>query len=387
MINWGVVSQACSLGLLKVDSCIGCAFRTWIVLFFVSCLSLAAQEQPTSVTLDARARLFEQLARDAEVFESRNILKQVVKLAKPSVVHIQTRKLVDKNSKRTVEEAGSGFVVLLGEKRLIMTNRHVVFPAVLDGVKVSLEDGRLLTPLDIISDPDSDIALIEVKESHLLVPARMGNSSRMEIGDFVVAIGSPFGLSYSITYGIISAKGRRDLKLGTEGVLIQDFIQTDASINPGNSGGPLVNLRGEVIGVNTAIASNSGGSEGIGFTIPINMAMVVARQLESGGKIAKAYLGVRMDHQFTDDVARKLGLSHARGVRITGVTKGSPANRAGLQANVVVLCYSGTLLEDDDHLANLVSLTPVGREVSLLLLRDSKPIKLKVRVATRITSH
>jgi serine protease Do len=202
-----------------------------------------------------------------------------------------------------------------------------------------------------------------------------------------VAIGSPFGLSYSITYGIVSAKGRRDLKLGTAGVMIQDFMQTDASINPGNSGGPLVSLRGEVIGINTAIASSSGGSEGIGFTIPINMAMVIARRLESGGAIANAYLGIRMDHDFTNTSAKKLGLSHARGVRVTGITKGSPANRAGLQTDDVLLSYSGTMIEDDDHLANLVSLTPIGREVSLLLLRNSKPYKVNVKVATRISGE
>jgi serine protease Do len=169
--------------------------------------------------------------------------------------------------------------------------------------------------------------------------------------------------------------------------MIQDFMQTDASINPGNSGGPLVNLRGEVIGINTAIASSSGGSEGIGFTIPVNMAMVIARRLESGGTIAKAYLGIRMDHDFTDATAVKLGLSHARGVRVTGVTAGSPANRAGLQADDVLLSYSGTMIEDDDHLANLVSLTPIGREVSLLLLRNSKPYKVNVKAATRISGE
>ena len=387
MKKWGGGNLASSLGLPVLISCWGRAATLCVVLSLINFGFVSAQEQPVSVTLNARARLFEQLAKDAAAFDQRNILKQVVRLSKPSVVHIQTRKLVDENSRRTVEEAGSGFAIEIGVKKYILTNRHVVFPAVLDGVKISVEDGRMLTPIKIVSDPSSDVALITVKESHLLIPARVGNSSKMEIGDFVVAIGSPFGLSYSITYGIVSAKGRRDLKLGTDGVMIQDFMQTDASINPGNSGGPLVNLRGEVIGINTAIASSSGGSEGIGFTIPVNMAMVIARRLESGGTIAKAYLGIRMDHNFTDATAVKLGLSHARGVRVTGITDGSPANRAGLQTDDVLLSYSGTMIEDDDHLANLVSLTPIGREVSLLLLRNSKPYKVNVKAATRISGE
>ena len=336
-----------------------------------------------SVALDARERLFEQLAVDAAQFDARTILKKVVQVSKPSVVHIQSRKIVQSGARRTIEEAGSGFVIALKDKKYIVTNRHVVFPTIADGVKISLESGRTLTVENIISDPSSDIAVITVREGESLVPARIGDSGRMEIGDFVVAIGSPFGLTHSITYGIISAKGRKDLALGTQGVVIQDFIQTDAAINPGNSGGPLVNMRGEVIGVNTAIASSSGGNEGIGFTIPINMAMVVVGQLLDQETVRGAYLGVRMDHDFTDSTALKLGLSHARGVRITGVTKDSPADQAEIVPNDVVLSFNGTLIENDDHLANLVSLTPVGNKISLLLLRNRKPVRVEVQLASR----
>lgn len=345
------------------------------------------QEQPVSVALDARERLFEQLATDAEQFDARNILKKVVRVSKPSVVHIQSRKIVQTGMRRTIEEAGSGFVVELNDQRYILTNRHVVFPTATNGVKVSLEDGRKLTVADIASDPSSDIAVITVREKELLVPAHIGDSGRTEIGDFVVAIGSPFGLTHSITYGIISAKGRKDLVLGTQGVVVQDFLQTDAAINPGNSGGPLVSMRGEVIGINTAIASSSGGNEGIGFTIPINMAMVVVGQLLDKKVVRGAYLGVRMDHDFTDSTALKLGLSHARGVRITGVTRNSPAAKAKIVPNDVILSFNGTLLEDDDHLANLVSLTPVGNKVTLLLLRERKPMRMEVQLASRPESE
>ena len=365
--------------------------RLQFVICLLTCAMLGqraiAQEQPVSVSLDARQQLFEQLAVDAKQFDARNILKKVVRVAKPSVVHIQSRKLVQTGSRRTLEEAGSGFVVEIKDQKYILTNRHVVFPTVADGVKISLEDGQTLSMLDITSDPASDIAVITVRETDLLVPARIGDSGRMDIGDFVVAIGSPFGLTHSITYGIISAKGRKDLALGTQGVVIQDFIQTDAAINPGNSGGPLVNMRGEVIGVNTAIASSSGGNEGIGFTIPINMAMVVASHLLDKETVHGAYLGVRMDHDFNDSTALKLGLSHARGVRITGVTEKSPAAKAEILPNDVILSFNGMLIEDDDHLANLVSQTPAGRKVSLLLLRNRKPLRLEVKLTQRPTAE
>ena len=358
-------------------------FVICMAICVLSGLNVQGQEQPISVSLDARQQLFEQLAADAKQFDARNILKKVVRVAKPSVVHIQSRKIVQAGSRRTIEEAGSGFVVEIDDRKFIITNRHVVFPTVADGVKISLEDGQKLTVLDISSDPSSDIAVITVRETDLLVPSRIGDSGKMDIGDFVVAIGSPFGLTHSITYGIISAKGRKDLSLGTQGVVIQDFIQTDAAINPGNSGGPLVNMRGEVIGINTAIASSSGGNEGIGFTIPINMSMVVASQLLDDESVRGAYLGVRMDHDFNDSTALKLGLSHARGVRITGVTEKSPAAKAKIAPNDVILSYNGTLIEDDDHLANLVSLTPAGSEVSLLLLRERKAIRLGVTLSHR----
>src|SRR5438552_3112620 len=154
----------------------------------------------------------------------------------------------------------------------------------------------------------TDVAIMATTTEGL-VPARLGDSSKLEIGDFVLAVGSPFGLSHSVTYGIISAKGRRDLRLGDDGVQYQDFLQTDAAINPGNSGGPLLNLRGEVIGLNTAIASTSGANEGIGFAIPINMVMVIADQLIERGMVVRAFIGVRFDSTFGPTEAAQLGMS------------------------------------------------------------------------------
>ena len=178
-----------------------------------------------------------------------------------------------------------------GGKNYVLTNRHVIKHATLDNIHIRLASGQEVFPIRVWADLETDVAVMAV-DSPNVVPARLGDSGNVEIGDFVLAVGSPFGLSHSVTYGIISAKGRRDLQLGVEGVRYQDFFQTDAAINPGNSGGPLLNLRGEVIGINTAIASSSGGNEGIGFTIPINIAMFVAKQLIDQGSVVRAMLGV-----------------------------------------------------------------------------------------------
>jgi serine protease Do len=203
-----------------------------------------------------------------------------------------------------------------------------------------------------------------------LVPARLGNSDKMEMGDFVLAFGSPFGLSRSVTEGILSAKGRRNLELGSRDIEIQDFFQVDAAINPGNSGGPLLNLRGEVIGINTAIASNSGGNEGIGFTIPINMAVTVAEQLITRGRLQRAYLGVQLENAFSGAMARQLGLPNNEGALVKAIIPGSPAEKAGLQVGDVVLEFDGTQIENDGHLVKTVGLTPLGKQVSMVIFRN-----------------
>src|SRR5690606_862564 len=252
---------------------------------------------------------------------------------------------------------------------------YVVKGATTDSIKIRLSDGREITPLRVLADPETDVAVMPV-EARSLVPARLGNSDELEIGDFVLAVGSPFGLSHSVTFGIISAKGRRDLELG-EGVRLQDFMQTDAAINPGNSGGPLLNLRGEVIGMNTAIASSSGGNEGIGFTIPINMVMIIARQLiDNNGVVNRAYLGVNLDSKFTPVAATKLGLPRPRGAHVSGIVPDSPAEVAQLRTDDVILEFAGVPIDNDSHLVNLVSLTEVGKEVPILVFRNGETIRL-----------
>ena len=351
-----------------------------------SFLHLARGQATSDPVLDDRAKQFEKLERDVAHLEQQgNVLKQVVRLVRPTVVHIEAEKsdpIAKRYTHHTIEEAGSGTIIQLGDKFYVLTNRHVIKSATDNNIHIKLQDGRQISPTKSWSDVGTDVAIMAVNAPHL-IPGRIGDSDKVDIGDFVLAVGSPFGLSQSVTFGIISAKGRRDLELGDEKVDFQDFMQTDAAINPGNSGGPLINLRGEVVGMNTAIASNSGGSEGIGFTIPINMAMSIARQLVERGTVVRAFLGVRTDSQFTEAIAGKLGLPQLEGCHIISVTPRSPAELARIQPEDVILEFNGTQVEDANHLVNMVSLTEVGKEVPIVIFRGGKTLKLSVKVGDR----
>ncbi len=343
---------------------------------------VGAQEGGVLTDEQDRDARFEALAREVAAIQRQgNILKTVVQLASPSVVHIEAKKPNPASRNRMIEEAGSGTILKFGNKYFVLTNRHVVRGAETARIKVVLDDGREVRPLVVRDDADTDIAVMQI-DAPRLVAARLGNSDQVEIGDFVLAMGSPFGLSRSVTYGIISAKGRRDLDLD-DGVRYQDFMQTDAAINPGNSGGPLLNMLGEVIGMNTAIASNSGGNEGIGFSIPINMAIIIARQLSEQGSVERAFLGVNLDSKFGTEAAEQLGLPGLIGARVTGISPNSPASSADIQVGDVVLEFNHTDIEDDIHLVNIVSLTPVDKDVPVVLWRNGKKIEIKVRVGSR----
>jgi serine protease Do len=356
----------------------------WVAILLAAAPVAADDWSPDSPA--ERDAQFAELASDvAELERQGSILKRVVRLVQPSVVHIEATRDADGTAPsrgKPIDEAGSGVLIERKGKFYVLTNRHVIKYSTLAGIAVKLSDGRVLTPTQAWSDRATDIAILAVGGENL-VPARLGDSSKLEIGDFVLAVGSPFGLSHSVTYGIISAKGRRDLQLGDDGVIYQDFLQTDAAINPGNSGGPLLNLRGEVVGINTAIASSSGGNEGIGFTIPINMMMLIGDQLIERGTVVRAYLGVRLDSAFGPEAAARIGLSGPRGARVTGITPNSPAESAHLQIGDVILAFDGNRIEDDNHLINMVNLTPVNKEVEVRLVRSGKPVSIKVRVGNR----
>ena len=347
-----------------------------------------AIERHGPVSQDKREELLKSLQAHAAVLEAQSgAVKSIVKLVGPAVVHIEadvTDQSVPMHGRRRFrEEAGSGVIVRINNGFYVLTNRHVVNGATPDKIEITLADGRPLRPKQVWTEAPTDVAVLRI-DAPDLVAADLGNSDALEIGDFVLAMGSPFGLSHSVTFGIISAKGRRDLELGSSGLELQDFLQTDAAINPGNSGGPLVNLRGEVIGINTAIASNSGGSEGIGFAIPIRMFMFAARQLVETGKVRRAYLGVTLSGDFDASRAAALGLPRPFGALVTEVLGDTPAAAAGIQKGDVVLQFNNITIEDDNHLINAVKLTEVGQQVSLVVLRDRHPKTLQLRLAELI---
>ncbi|MFO1517779.1 MAG: DegQ family serine endoprotease [Lysobacterales bacterium] len=264
---------------------------------------------------------------------------------------------------RVEQSLGSG-VIVDASKGYVLTNNHVVQGA--DDISVTLHDGRTLKASVVGTDPDTDVAVIQIPAQNLTALA-VADSAQLRVGDFVVAVGNPFGLGQTVTSGIVSALGRTGLK----GLGYQNFIQTDASINPGNSGGALVNLRGELVGINSAIFSPSGGNVGIGFAIPSNLAGNVMRQLVRSGTVKRGSLGVETQ-DLTPEIAEMLGTAPGKGAVVTRVQADSPADRAGLKPGDVVLALNDTSVSDEADLHNAEGLLPVGSEVKLKLLRDGK---------------
>ncbi len=271
---------------------------------------------------------------------------------------------------------GMGSGVIVSRDGHILTNNHVVQGA--DEVTVQLSDKRELKAQVIGTDPETDIAVLKV-DAQDLVPATLGNSDQVEVGDWVLALGSPFGLKETVTAGIISATGR-----GNVGIAVyEDFLQTDAAINPGNSGGPLVNLRGEVIGINTAIASRSGGNMGVGFAIPSNMVKRIMRQLMAEGHVDRGYLGVFLQ-PLTEKLARSFGVDpDLKGALVGDVIPDSPADRAGLKPGDIITDFEGASVESGDELRRRVASTEAGSRVELKFLRDGKPQTTTVTLGHR----
>ena len=277
---------------------------------------------------------------------------------------------------RPFQSAGSG-VIFDARNGYIVTNAHVVENAT--EITVTLQDGRDVKAEILGSDAPSDVAVLKVKPEGLSqVP--LGDSSRAEVGDFVVAIGNPFGLQHTVTSGIISGLSRSGIN--PDGY--EDFIQTDASINPGNSGGALVNLRGELIGINTAILSRSGGNIGIGFAIPVNMARSVMEQLVKYGSVKRGQLGVSM-YTVTPDIAHSLGLANALGALVSQVVEGSPADRAGIRTGDVITSVNGQPVKSNSELRNTIGLLRVGDKVDIGLMRDGKPLRVTAMIADTTT--
>ncbi len=267
---------------------------------------------------------------------------------------------------------GLGSGVIIDEDGIILTNNHVVAGAA--KVTVQLPDGREVEAAEIHRDPRTDLAVVRIEGAGSLPAARLGDSDQAAVGDWVLALGEPFGLEGTVTAGIISAKGR-----GLGIAERENFIQTDAAINPGNSGGPLVNLDGQVVGINTAISSRSGGNQGVGFAVPINLAKWVAEQLIEEGKVRRAYLGVVIQ-PVTHELAEHLGVKARQGVLITDVMDNTPGARAGLKPGDIVLEFAGRKVTKPLELQGVVERVAIGSEQPLVVLRDGQRKQLTVSV-------
>jgi len=275
---------------------------------------------------------------------------------------------------REYKQEGLGSGVITSKEGYILTNNHVIANA--DKITVTLSDKREFEAKLIGADPKSDVAVIKIDAENLPV-ARLGDSETLEVGDWVIAIGTPFGLSQTVTAGIISAEGRSNIGIND----YEDFIQTDAAINPGNSGGPLVNINGEVIGINTAIFSRSGGYQGIGFAIPINMAKNVQESLIANGKVIRGWLGV-MIQPVTPEIIKQFDLPKGTtGTLVGDVLKGGPAEEYGIQRGDVIVEFDGKPIDGPTALKNVVAITEVGKKAEVVLYRDGKKKTIEVKVA------
>jgi Do/DeqQ family serine protease len=327
-------------------------------------------------------------------------LAPMVKRVSPAVVNIATRGTVkeqpgrnplmddpffrrffdappdSKPRERQFQSAGSG-VIVDAKNGYIITNHHVVENA--SEITITLLDNRTFTAKVIGSDEGADVAVLQAKQPNLIAMA-LGDSAKLEVGDYVVAIGNPFGLQHTVTAGIVSALGRSGINPEAGGY--EDFIQTDASINPGNSGGALVNLRGELVGINSAILSRSGGNIGIGFAIPVNMVKSVMDQLIKFGEVKRGVLGVQL-YSVTPDIAKEFGLTETTGALVAGVSKGSSAERAGIKTGDIIISLNGTTMKSSGELRNAIGMLHVGDKVEIGLLRDGKPHKVSALIAER----
>jgi serine protease Do len=344
--------------------------------------------------LAAEAKL-EETARQFE-----KLFNEVAEKVKPVVVHVKAVKIMKgeefekfhppfggrdlpfgeefferffgRRMPKEFRQQGLGSGVVVDPKGYVLTNNHVVEEA--DEIFVTLIDKREFKAKVIGRDQPTDVAVIKIDTDSLPV-AVLGDSDKIKTGDWCIAIGNPFGLNLTVTAGIISATGRSNVGIAD----YEDFIQTDAAINPGNSGGPLLNLRGEVIGINTAIFTRTGGYQGIGFAIPINMAKTVMQSLIEKGKVTRGWLGVAIQ-DITPDLAKTFNLPTTQGALVSDVTPNSPAEKAGMQRGDVIVGFEGKEIRDISHLRNTVAQTSVGKMVSIKVLRDGKLTELSVSI-------
>ncbi len=341
------------------------------VTFGIHGLSPAvAQMTPPGSTID--------VGRVGERFE------YVARKVSPAVVAVEAVKQTpargSSGKSRSVDESGSGVLIRIARYPgvYVLTNNHVIQQAPPEQITVSLADNRILKPSRVWSDPESDVAVMKL-DAEGLPTAALGDSDTVRVGQWVLAIGSPFGLNQTVTHGIISARERGQVSLGNT-IRIKDFLQTDAAINPGSSGGPLLNLDGEVIGINTAIASHSGSNSGVAFSIPVNLVKRILDQLLERGTVSRGYLGLQVASSFEAADAATLGLGKAQGALIDTVYPETPAASAGLRARDVILDVDGVPIRNENHFINYISAMPAGRRIRLNVWRERRALTLEATV-------
>jgi serine protease Do len=331
------------------------------------------------------------------LFKTNQAMAEVVTAVKPAVVNIASTRTLERKGApspffndpffrkffgeefgpsekpRKFKQSGLGSGVIVDENGYILTNNHVIKDA--DEIVVKLSDKREFKGKVIGTDAKTDLAVIKIDSNNLPV-LKLGDSDDLKVGETVLAIGNPFGLSHTVTSGIVSAKGRAQVGIAD----YEDFIQTDAPINPGNSGGALVNIKGELVGINTAIFSTTGGYQGIGFAIPSNMAKVVMESLIKTGKVVRGWLGVNIQ-PLTPDLMKQFNLKEEKGVLVGDVVENSPAEKAGVQRGDVIVEFDGKDVIDALNLRNMVANTLPGKVVMIKIVRDGKPETLRVTIS------
>ncbi len=340
---------------------------------------------------EAAAADLQELGKNAELVklsDTSRAFRDVAQLVSPSVVHIDTEQIERVRGGRSMfdeflgggreqvyRSVGQGSGIIIDKSGYVLTNYHVIQNA--QSIVVKLTDGRAITDVKLVGhDVYTDLAVLRIRASDLIA-ASWGSSDDLEVGDWVLAVGNPYGLDRTVTFGILSAKERHALG---ENNAYQDFLQTDAAVNPGNSGGPLLNIQGQVVGITTAIVGRS--YQGISFAIPSRIAQNVYQHLIEKGRVPRGYLGVGLQ-DLTPELAQQFKVADTSGAVIAGVQKGSPAEKAGLEAGDVIVEWAGKKITDSDELRLQVAGTAIGANVTIKIIRDGQPQTLQVVVGER----